>query len=69
MISMVKSIIRKIWNETPDVKIFILELEKNIPFKAGQFVMLKIDKERFNKLIPSVIVKWLTFPRQPPNYQ
>jgi len=50
---MVKSIIRKIWNETPDVKIFILELEKNIPFKAGQFVMLKIDKERFNKLIPS----------------
>ena len=53
MISMVKSIIRKIWNETPDVKIFILELEKNIPFKAGQFVMLKIDKERFKKLIPS----------------
>jgi ferredoxin-NADP reductase len=50
---MVKSIIRKIWNETPDVKIFILELEKNIPFKSGQFVMLKIDKEKFNKIIPS----------------
>jgi len=50
---MVKATIRKIWNETPDIKIFILELEKNMPFKAGQFVMLKIDKERFDKLIPS----------------
>ena len=50
---MVKATIRKIWNETPDIKIFILELEKNMPFKAGQFVMLNIDKDRFGKLIPS----------------
>ncbi len=50
---MVKSIIREIHNDTSDVKTFILELEKNMPFKAGQFVMLKIDKDRFNKLIPS----------------
>ena len=50
---MVKATIRKIWNETPDIKIFILELEKNMPFKAGQFVMLNIDKDRFDKLIPS----------------
>ena len=50
---MVNSTIREIHHDTPDVKIFILELEKNIPFKAGQFVMLKINKERFNKLIPS----------------
>ncbi len=45
--------IRTVYNDTSDVKTFILELEKNMPFKAGQFVMLKIDKERFNKLIPS----------------
>ncbi len=50
---MVKAMIRKIHNDTPEVKTFILELEKNMPFKAGQFVMLKIDKGRFDKLIPS----------------
>ena len=50
---MVNAIIRKVHNDTPEVKTFILELEKNMPFKAGQFVMLKIDKERFDKLIPS----------------
>ncbi len=45
--------IRKIHTDTPDVKTFILELDKNMPFKAGQFVMLKINKSRFDKLIPS----------------
>jgi|TARA_Y100000310_G_scaffold92751_1_gene90364 nitric oxide dioxygenase len=50
---MVKAMIREITQETPDVKRFILELDKNMPFKAGQFVMLKIDPERFDKIIPT----------------
>ena len=50
---MVKAMIREITQETPDVKRFILELDKNMPFKAGQFVMLKIDPERFDKQIPT----------------
>lgn len=50
---MVKSTIREIIQETPEVKRFILELEKNMSFKAGQFVMLKIDQERFEKNIPT----------------
>ena len=53
MINMVKAMIREITQETPDVKRFILELDKNMTFKAGQFVMLKIDTERFEKLIPT----------------
>ncbi|RZD31092.1 MAG: hypothetical protein CXT77_03090 [uncultured DHVE6 group euryarchaeote] len=50
---MVKAKIREIIQETPDIKRLILELDKNMPFKAGQFVMLKIDSERFDKLIPT----------------
>ena len=53
MINMVKAKIREIIQETPDIKRLILELDKNMPFKAGQFVMLKIDSERFDKLIPT----------------
>ena len=53
MINMVKATIRKIIQETPDIKRLILELDKNMPFKAGQFVMLKIDSERFDKVIPT----------------
>ena len=48
-----KSIIRKIWNETRNVKAVVLELDKNMPFKSGQFVMVKIPKEKFDKLIPA----------------
>jgi NAD(P)H-flavin reductase len=50
---MVKAKIREIIQETPDIKRLVLELDKNMPFKAGQFVMLKIDSERFDKLIPT----------------
>jgi len=53
MVNMVKATIREIIQETPDIKRLILELDKNMPFKAGQFVMLKIDSERFDKLIPT----------------
>ena len=47
-----KSIIRKVWNETRTVKTVVLELEKNMDFKAGQFVMISIPKNKFGKLIP-----------------
>jgi len=50
---MVKAIIRELIQETSDIKRLILELDKNMPFKAGQFVMLKIDSERFDKVIPT----------------
>ncbi len=50
---MVKATIREIIQETSDIKRLILELDKNMPFKAGQFVMLKIDSERFDKNIPT----------------
>ncbi len=50
---MVKATIREIIQETPEIKRLILELEKNMFFKAGQFVMLKIDQERFEKDIPT----------------
>lgn len=48
-----KSIIRKVWNETRTVKTVVLELEKNMDFKAGQFVMISIPKNKFGKLIPA----------------
>jgi len=48
-----KSTIRKVWNETRSVKAVVLELEKNINFKSGQFVMISIPKNKFNKLIPA----------------
>ena len=50
---MVKAMIREVWQETPDIKFFVLELEKNMPFKAGQFVMVKLDKQKLGKLIPT----------------
>jgi len=53
MVNMVKATIREIIQETPDIKRLILEMDKNMPFRAGQFVMLKIDSERFDKLIPT----------------
>ena len=53
MVNMVKAVIREIIKETSDIKRLILELDKIMPFKAGQFVMLKIDSERFDKLIPT----------------
>jgi glycine betaine catabolism B len=53
MVNMVKATIREIIQETPNIKRLILELDKNMPFKAGQFVMLKIESERFDKLIPT----------------
>tara|TARA_Y100000034_G_C6908253_1_gene422174 strand:+ start:6274 stop:6951 length:678 start_codon:yes stop_codon:yes gene_type:complete len=49
---MVKARIRKIIQETPDVKTFILELDENMDFKAGQFVMAEIPEDKFNQKIP-----------------
>lgn len=40
-----KSVIKKVVQETPDTKSFIFELEEPMNYKSSQFVMIKLDFE------------------------
>ncbi len=49
-----KATVKKIIQETHDVKSWILKLEGPMDYKTSQFVMVNLDEKRFGKKIPQL---------------